>query len=99
MGIQIHSPFFETPSTLRYQRTRHTSSIMHFSKFFSALALTSAVSGAAIHNEKRAISADQMVDNIKKITQLSQDLQPKVQAIDADGNLALPGTGTFQPVI
>ncbi|KAI6909685.1 hypothetical protein KC318_g3951 [Hortaea werneckii] len=72
---------------------------MHFSKFFSALALTSVVSGAAIHTEKRAISADQMVDNIKKITQLSQDLQPKVQAIDADSNLALPGTGTFQPVI
>ncbi|KAI6911164.1 hypothetical protein KC318_g3290 [Hortaea werneckii] len=72
---------------------------MHFSKFFSALALTSAVSGAAIHNEKRAISADQMVDNIKKITQLSQDLQPKAQAIDVNSNLALPGTGVFQPVI
>ncbi|KAI7210133.1 hypothetical protein KC333_g8379 [Hortaea werneckii] len=72
---------------------------MHFSKFFSALALTSAVSGAAIHTEKRAISADQMVDNIKKITQLSQDLQPKVQAIDVNSNLALPGAGTFSPVI
>ncbi|KAI7352827.1 hypothetical protein KC354_g11799 [Hortaea werneckii] len=72
---------------------------MHFSKIFSALALTSAVSGAAIHNQKRAISADQMVDNIKKITQLSQDLQPKAQAIDVNSNLALPGTGVFQPVI
>ncbi|RMX76487.1 hypothetical protein D0869_10677 [Hortaea werneckii] len=81
------------------QHNRRTSSIMHFSKFFSALALTSAVSGAAIHNEKRAISADQMVDNIKKITQLSQDLQPKAQAIDVNSNLALPGTGVFQPVI
>ncbi|KAI7335229.1 hypothetical protein KC315_g3374 [Hortaea werneckii] len=72
---------------------------MHFSKILSTFALTSAVSGAAIHNEKRAISADQMVDNIKKITQLSQDLQPKAQAIDVNSNLALPGTGVFQPVI
>lgn len=98
MVIQIHSPFFETPSTLRYQRTRHTSSTMHFSKFFSALALTSAVSGAAIQNEKRAITADQMVENIQKITQLSQDLQPKASAISTDG-LGFLTSSPFQPVI
>lgn len=71
---------------------------MHFFKFFSALALTSVVSGAAIQNEKRAITADQMVDNINKITQLSQDLQPKASAISADG-LAFLSTSPFQPVI
>ncbi|KAI6794843.1 hypothetical protein KC363_g3451 [Hortaea werneckii] len=71
---------------------------MHFSKIFSALALTSAVSGAAIQNEKRAITADQMVDNIQKITQLSQDLQPKADAIGTDGLDAL-STSQFEPVI
>ncbi|KAI7273575.1 hypothetical protein KC343_g2499 [Hortaea werneckii] len=71
---------------------------MHFSKFFSALALTSAVSGAAIQTEKRAISADQMVNNIKKITQLSQDLQPKASAISTDG-VNFITTSAFEPVI
>ncbi|GAB1734378.1 hypothetical protein NU195Hw_g5193t1 [Hortaea werneckii] len=71
---------------------------MQFFKFFSALALTSVVSGAAIQNEKRAVTADQMVANIKKVTQLSQDLQPKADAISTDG-LGFVTTNQFQPVI
>ncbi|RMZ00937.1 hypothetical protein D0860_07800 [Hortaea werneckii] len=75
---------------------------MLFSKIFSALALTSAVSGAAIQNEKRAITADQMVANIQKITQLSQDLQPVANAINTGDNAIFKRqltTNAFQPTI
>jgi len=70
---------------------------MHFSKFFAAIGAASIIGYAnAGVIETRAMTAQQVVDNINTITSMSQNLQGPANQINIlSGALFLIGQGPF----